>query len=307
VPIFTYFSQQKTINPKIVFQKETNYYNAKVIDTYLPTYGNSRILVLDFDFHSIQWGKETQAQNYPEMYPIFANLKKDIKNILVIGAGAYTLPKYFKDYYKNTDVSVVEVDPEMINIGNVFFDLKNYDIKTIIGDAKIVINKKEEKYDVIFGDAYNSFVSVPWYLLTKEWNGEIKEKLNDNGVYAINFIGTLSGEKSKFTKSVLNTFKISFPNFYIFAFGKNPEYMQNITLVGIKGELPINEKELRQKLSAGKNSFLADKIIPISSFENLPSIILTDNFAPVEKLMGPTIKSYFPKNLFELKKSVSSL
>jgi len=158
---------------------------------------------------------------------------------------------------------------------------------------------------VIFGDAYNSFISVPWYLLTKEWNSEVKEKLNDNGVYAINFIGALSGEKSEFTKSVLNTFKISFPNFYVFAFGENPEYVQNVVLVGVKGELPVSEKELSKKLSVGENNFLADKIIPAEYFKDSAGIILTDNFSPVEKLMEPTIKSYFPKNLFELKSVLS--
>ena len=95
-------------------------------------------------------------------------------DILVIGAGAYTMPKHFKNYYKDTDVSVVELDPEMISVGNAFFDLEKYNIKTIVGDAKVVINKNEEKYDVIFGDAYNSFISVPWYLLTKE---ELMENL----------------------------------------------------------------------------------------------------------------------------------
>ena len=54
VPMILYFTQQETPNPKIIFQKETDYYNAKVVDTHLSSYGDSRILVLDFDFHSIE-------------------------------------------------------------------------------------------------------------------------------------------------------------------------------------------------------------------------------------------------------------
>ncbi len=298
--ILFYTTQQKKQSKNIIFQKETNYYDARVIDAYLPLYENSRILMLDFDFHSIESKKV--VQNYPTIYPVFANLKSNIERILVIGAGAYTLPKYFKNYYKNSDISVVEIDPEMINIGETFFDLKKYDIKTIAGDAKIVIKKNKEKYDVIFGDSYNSFISVPWYLLTKEWNEQVKEKLTENGVYAINFIGSLNGNKSEFTKSVLNTFKISFPNFYIFAFGENLEHAQSIVLLGVKGELPISEQGLQQKLSIGENDFLANKIIPAAFFKNIPSIILTDNFSPIEKLMEPMIKDYFPKNLAQLKK-----
>src|SRR3989344_4862824 len=250
IPTLVYLTQQKILNQRVIFQKETNYYNARVVDVYLPSYGNSRILALDFDLHSIQ--SEKEIQDYTEMYPVFYNLKKDIREILVIGAGAYTMPKYFKNYYKEANVSVIGIDPEMINISNTFFDLRKYNIKTIVGDAKIVINKNKERYDLIFGDAYNSFISVPWYLLTKEWNNEVKEKLNKNGVYAINFIGSIAGKKSGFTNSVLNTFKISFPNFYIFAFGENLESVQSIVLLGIKGELPLSEAELYQKLSVGR-------------------------------------------------------
>ena len=301
IPVFVYIAAQNKPNPNVViFQKETNYYDARVIDVVLSTYGKSRILALDFDFHSIQAEKETQQ--YTEMYPVFSNLKKDINKILVIGAGAYTLPKYFKNYYKDASVSVIEMDPEMINIGNDFFDLKKYDIKTIVGDAKVVINKNQEKYDVIFGDAYNSFISVPWYLLTKEWNDKIKERLNENGIYAINFIGSVSGLKSEFANSVLNTFKISFPNYYIFAFGKNPEDVQNIVFLGIKGDRPINDEEFYKKLLASKSNWLADKLIPVKSFSNLSTVILTDNFSPVEKLMEPTIKNYFSADLMVLKR-----
>ncbi len=299
IPAVIYFSQKEIVNKKVVFQKETNYYNAKVIDARIPFYGNSRILTLDFDFHSIQ--PEKKIEDYPEMHPVFANLKKDIENILVIGAGAYTLPKNFKSYYEKADVSVIEIDPEMIAIGNDYFGLEKYGINTIVGDAKIVINKSKEKYDVIFGDAYNSFISVPWYLLTREWNAEVKDKLNDDGIYAVNFIGSLSGPKSDFTASVLNTFKISFPNYYIFAFGGEPENVQNVVLIGIKGNLPLSEEELRKKLSTGENNFLANKLIPIESFVSSSTTILTDNFSPVEKLMEPTIKSYFPKNLRQIK------
>jgi len=291
-----YFLQQKTIGKtNVVFQKETDYYNVKVVDANLPDFGQSRILFLDIDSHSIQ-PEKINEHFYPEMYPVFYNLKGNIKDILVIGAGAYTMPKYFKEYYKNSSVSVIEMDPEMKKIGEDYFNLKKYDINTIVGDAKIVINTDPKKYDLIFGDAYNSFLSVPWYLLTKEWNDEVKNKLNDNGIYAINFIGSMAGLKSEFTKSVLNTFKLSFPNFYIFVFGSTPEQTQNIVFVGINGKLPLKEDELYGKLLQEK-SFLYKRMLSAEYFENTTSTILTDNFAPVEKLMTPIMSEYLPEEI----------
>ena len=294
----------KEPNPNILFQKETNYYDAKVIKGYLPQYGETKFLVLDADFHSIEY--PTKAEYYPEMYPVFGNLKEDIKNIMIIGSGAYTMPKKFKDYYKDSSVSVVEIDPEMINISNDFFNLKKYDIKTIIGDAKIALDKKGGKYDVIFGDAYNSFISVPWYLITKEWNDSIKNRLNDNGIYAINFISALQGEKSFLFKSILKTFKISFPDFYVFTFREDKKNTQNIVILGIKDGKHEDKKLLKEKLKVGENSFLANKLILDENLGEDDGTILTDNFSPVEKLMNPAVKSYLPKNLFELREILSS-
>ena len=285
---------------KVIFQKETNYYTARVVDSYLLGFGDSRILFLDIDSHSIE-PTETDEYFYPEMYPIFSYLKKDLRDILVIGAGAYTMPKYFKDYYKNSNVSVVDIDPEMEKIGKDYFELDKYNINTISGDVRLVLKNDEKKYDLIFGDAYNSLISVPWYLLTKEWNEIVRERLTADGIYAINFIGSMTGLYSNFTKSVLDTFKITFPNFYIFSFGFDSKSVQNIVLIGIKGDLPINEKDLQQKISSGKNPFLAKRITSSELLLNSKGIILTDNFSPVEKLMQPIIRDYLPKNLSFIK------
>jgi len=292
--VLFFLLQQKTVEQtKMVFQKETNYYLAKVIDLYLPDFGQSRMLLLDIDSHSIQPEKKSEYF-YPEIYPVFSNFKKEIRDILVIGAGAYTMPKYFKEYYNNSNVSVVEIDSEMEKIGEDYFNLKKYDINTITGDAKIIINKDTKKYDLIFGDAYSSFISVPWYLLTKEWNEEVKNKLHDNGIYAVNFIGSLIGDESEFTKSVITTFKLSFLNYYIFTFGLEPEKTQNIVLIGINGVLPLKEVDLYTKLKQ-ENSFLYKRMAPTNYFINSSSTIITNNFAPVEKLMMPIMWNYLPK------------
>jgi len=234
-------------------------------------------------------------------------MKKDLKNILVIGAGAYTLPKNFKDFYKDSNIEVMETDPKLVEISNKYFDLSKYDIQTKIGDARRILNTENEKYDLIFGDAYNSFISVPWYLLTNEWNREVGSKLNDGGIYAVNFIGTLEGAGSEMTASVMATFAKSFPNFYTFSFGGDKESVSNIVLVGVKGDLPLSEDVLIKKISSGKNSFLVKRLVLqsfVESLRNSKTVILTDDFAPVEKLMQPIIERYFPMNLGFVKETL---
>ncbi|MEK7564563.1 MAG: fused MFS/spermidine synthase [Patescibacteria group bacterium] len=294
-----YTAEKVTEHREVLFNKETNYYNAKVVDTYSSTYGSSRVLLLDFSAQSYEFQAPTEI--YTDTYPLFSYLKKEINDILVIGAGAYIIPKHLVKYYPKSKVLVAELDPEVVNIGNNFFDLKKYNIETTIGDAKIVLKKSPQKYDVIFSDAYTSFISVPWYLLTKEWNDEIKQKLNNDGIYAINLIGSLSGNKSEFIKSTLKTFQLSFPSSYVFAMGDNTENIQNIILVGIKGKLPMSEKKLYEKLLLDK-SFLAKKLVKNEPLNNSRYTILTNNFAPTEKLLEPIVKYYFPFNTKEINK-----
>jgi spermidine synthase len=299
-----FYVDRFTTNENIVYEKETNYYSAKVIDTYLPLLGESRVLLLDLDVHSID-SPDSQSLHYTDMHPVFSYIKDDISSILVLGAGAYTLPKHFEEYYPSADVSVVEVDPEMVSIGNDYFNLKQYGIKTIVSDAKLFIHNDTKTYDVIFGDTYNSYISVPWYLLTKEWNDEVRTRLTPNGLYAINFIGYLDGDKSEFTKSVATTFARSFPHYYVFSFGKKSTDIQNIVLVGVNGDLPYTEDELIKKMSLSKHSGLSKKIVNGASVIDSKSLVLTNNFSPVEHLMSPIIHEYFSKNLLFIKKVLS--
>lgn len=299
-----YFIDQPPQKNAVLHHEETNYYDIRVMDTSLPSFGSSRILLLDFDIHSIN-SSNTRKLTYTSIHPFFSFLKKDLHHMLVLGAGAYTLPKHLREYYPESTVTVVEMDPQIETISKKYFDLERYGIETVATDAKLFIQKNTETYDLIFGDAYNSFISVPWYLLTHEWNTEVKARLNEGGIYAINFIGALDGDGSAFTKSVLRTFTLSFPNSYVLAFGKSTTDIQNIVLVGIQGELPLTESELIQKITSSKHRELAGLITSKDSISFGTSSILSNDFSPVEKLMDPIIKAYFPKYLTLLKEIVS--
>jgi spermidine synthase len=303
VTLLLNFTQAKS-NARILYEAETDYFSAKVIDTSLLSVGLSRILLLDLDIHSVD-AKNVHTPLYTDIQPIFSYLKKGISDVLVIGAGAYTLPKHFRDFYPDARITVVETDPAMIHIGNEFFDVGKYKINTVIDDAKLFVKKNPNSYDVIFGDAYNSYISVPWYLLTKEWNEQIYKKLNPNGIYAINFIGSLDGEGASLTGSITHTFTQTFPNYYVFSFGNRTSAVQNIVLVGIKGEKPLTEKELMKKLGQDGYTLLARTVTSQTMVHTESALTLTDNFSPIERLMSPIIMDYFPKNLLQIEHIMS--
>ena len=115
--LLTYPHGKSLLREKIVYEKETEYYRAMVVDYDLyPQYGKNRWLFLDIDSHSIQMEKATKSF-YTDIYPVFSIFSNSINKIHIIGAGAYTLPINLKKYYYESEVSVSEIDPELEKIG----------------------------------------------------------------------------------------------------------------------------------------------------------------------------------------------
>ena len=138
---------------------------------------------------------------------------------------------------------------------------------------------------MIFGDAYNSFISLPWHLTTVEFNDLVKGHLKNGGIYVVNFISALKLGDSLFFQSMLKTFRLSFPNVYIFVFGDVAFMPQNVILVGVNSDEKINlsniDDDFFQKYRTADNFSVDD------------GLVLRDNFAPLERLMSPLIRDYF--------------
>ncbi len=303
--------QVKIVPPGILFQKETAYYDMRVVDYNLyPQFGKNRILLLDIDAHSIQTAKPSK-EFYTDIAPAFSIFTKTVNTMYVIGAGAYTLPINLRKYYPQAQISVGDIDPELEKIGRDYFNLGAYNIQTEVGDARVKFNDtRSGEYDLIYGDAYNSFISVPWYLLTKEFTEETKTHLTPNGIYAINFIGALEGPQAKMFESVYSTIHGVFPSAYIFAFGADRTKIQNITIIGLKNDEKIPYAEAAKKLQAiDATGFLSGALVDKDSLNNSTGIhsglILTDDFSPIETMMIGLMNEYFPRYLLLYEKMIS--
>ena len=276
-----------------LYSKESDYYSIKVVDGVLGT-DDVRILFLDFDAHSIESRAGKFLGGYPDMYPLFFEFKNPLKEIFVIGGGSYSMPKYFADYYKDSKVTVAEIDPKVKEAAENFFDLKDSRISTEIGDGRAALKRGNKKYDLIFEDAFNSFISLPWHLTTEEFAFLAKKKLTEGGIYAVNFVSPIKGKESLFFQSMLKTFKKTFPNIYIFTTGELSYYPQNVILIGINSDFHPDISEIKNNLINLKNGqWLAHHIAEGENYSDDSGIILSDNFSPVERLMTPVMNRYF--------------
>jgi spermidine synthase len=276
----------------LLYSGDSNYYHIRVMDLSIKELNDARTLILDADTHSYAT-KEVMEELYSNVFPVLGILAEKNEKALFIGSGAYSMPILFAQANPETQVTVSEIDPALKSIGERFFNLDSERIPTVAGDGRIFLSKTPDSYDVIFGDAYNSFISVPWHLLTREYYALVKKRLNPHGIYGMSFVSTQGKSGEDMTQSVLSTFKEAFPNYIAFAFGEKNDKPQNIVLIAKNDNIPIDAEELKKALSKDKIfSYLSEKIIPLEAHSS--ALVLTDDYAPVEKLMKPILASYLP-------------
>lgn len=214
---------------------------------------------------------------YSNYFRLAEHFAPDFKNTLLLGGGAFSLPKFFLGHYPSSTIDVVEIDPVVTDIAFDYFELKNNErMKIFNQDARMFINQTHKKYDVIYGDVFSSYLSIPFHLTTQEATKSIARILNDDGIYIVNVIGSIEGRSSGFVKAYIATLNTVFSNTYIFPIdSKDAEKFQNIIIVADK-------RTGRDNLTT-KKEYLAELLShnwrqPIALSEN----ILTDNHAPVE-------------------------
>ena len=164
------------------------------------------------------------AKKYEEAFRFLS-----VRRALMIGGAAYQYPKYFISHHEGV-MDVVEIDPEAEIIARKWFFLddlyEDFDLYTnrrlncITADAREFLAATDQKYDVIFNDAFSGSSPV-MKLATLEAAKAIHEHLNENGIYMSNAIGILYGEGSAFLKSLIATTHKVFRHVYVLY--TNPE------------------------------------------------------------------------------------
>lgn len=215
---------------------------------------------------------------YTKFYDLVEHFKPDFEKALLLGGAAYSYPKYYLEKYPEKKLDVVEIDPRLTEIAKEHFKLKdNPNLRIFHEDARIFLNKNKEKYDVIFGDAFGSQLSIPFHLATKEAALKNFDALSDDGAVLCNIVSSIEGKNGKFLRAEYLTYKSIFPQVYLFPVQRKTEgeTLQNIILVALKSEKKpefINEDEKLQEY--------LDHLWREEVTADVP--ILTDNYAPVE-------------------------
>lgn len=276
----------------VIYEKETPYSHLDVVDSK-----GTRTLYLNGLPHSAMYLNNSNdlVFLYTEMFNLAFAFNPNIQNVLFIGGGGFSTPKYFLENYPDMIIDVVEIDPDVIKVAKDYFNLKKDRRLTIYNrDGRVYITNSNKKYDLIVLDAYSK-TYVPFHLMTKEFFMELKKDLAPDGIIASNMITSLVGRTSDLFRAEYKTISQIFSNLYVFlAYPDFPGVVQNVLLF-VSQTSYLSKDRLVENLNHINMSRFINYIEnyyekPIYS-EDVP--VLTDDYAPVEILLNPvTEKPY---------------
>jgi SAM-dependent methyltransferase len=109
--------------------------------------------------------------------------------VLHIGGGGFTLPRYVAATRPRSRQVVYEYDPGLVQVAREHLGLRPLPgLKVRVGDARErMAERASGSADVVVGDAFSG-VLVPPHLATLEFAAEVRRLLRPDGVYVLNVI-----------------------------------------------------------------------------------------------------------------------
>jgi hypothetical protein len=106
--------------------------------------------------------------------------------IAALGTAGGTVPRAYAEYFPETKVDAVDIDPELFEIGHRYFGLEpRPQLREFAEDARPFLRRTPERYDSIFVDAYRQ-PYIPFYLTTREFFTLVRERLRPGGSVIVN-------------------------------------------------------------------------------------------------------------------------
>jgi spermidine synthase len=253
---------------------------------------DGRILILDRLTHAhVDLGDPTDIEfGYVQRFadaagPYFDALGTP-PDVLHIGGGGFTFPRYIEATRPGAQQTVLELDRRVLEVAREKLGFVPSDaLQVVIGDARRSIETlPTDAYDLVVGDAFGG-LAVPWHLTTTEFLDEVQRVLRPEGMYLMNLIdypplGFVRAEAATASRLFAHLAVISSRSTLAGEGGGN------VVLVASAEPLDVAAVTARIETwgDPGATGIIADPAA-VAAFVGKAQI-LTDDFAPVDQLLG---------------------
>ncbi len=198
--------------------------------------------------------------------------------------------------WPGSQVDVVEIDPAVTKAAIQAFGLpRDTSIHTINLDGRNYVDELLEKkrrgkqipqYDFVYMDAFSN-MSVPFQLVTWQFNEKIYEIMAADGVYLINSVDMLNS--GKFAGNLVNTLERTFPHIYLIKKRSRNDLPDNFIIIASKKVIDLSNLKTEETM-ANNSLWVLDSNDIGELGKKADAIILDDDYAPVENLLAPAVR-----------------
>ena len=268
--------------------RESGYFCIRV-DDISPT---ARVLALDHLAHSVN-----ERDNPLVLHSPYLALINEIAvrrfgedgptSAFFVGGGAYTLPRAWAERWPSSDLIVSEIDPVVSDVAQkrLWVDLDAFDVRH--SDARMVLARENGVFDAIIGDAFAD-ISIPPHLVSDEFHQQIKAHLSENGFYAMNVVDLL--RRPRFLVSLAETLKRRFAVVEMWV-DRNAisEVESRTTWIIVASDTASPSSSIVSTDGSGRAWHRVSYERMINVFAPSDRVFLTDDHAPVARLLGPLL------------------
>ena len=207
-------------------------------------------------------------------------------DVLHVGGGGFTFPRYLEAVHPDARQTVLELDPRVLEIARSelgFVPTDRIDVR--IGDARRSIRAlATDSYDLVIGDAFGG-LAVPWHLTTAEFLDEVVRVLRPNGTYVANLIDY---PPLAFVRAEVATAATHFKHVAVVAARRILDGDDGGNLVLVASDSPLDQSAVEVAIESwgepDETVVLTDRDA-VGAFVG-SAAVLTDDFAPVDQLIG---------------------
>lgn len=211
-------------------------------------------------------------------------------NILLIGGGGYTYPRWVETVVPSASMEVVEIDPGVTEIAHRDLGLpRDTRIRSHNLDGRQFVQELAPRrhYHLVVQHASND-LSVPYHLMTKEYNDAIRAILTDDGAYLVTV--TDHYRDGQLLRAAIRTMQQTFPHVDLLA-GQPIWRTGGVYVFVVYGSArPFDLKEVQAALRTRGAGSIRTTALPRERLQAYvaagPQITLTDQYAPVDNLIS---------------------
>lgn len=152
------------------------------------------ILALHFDDMSVQSEMcidlpDKLVFSYARAMMSFLLFEPSPKRIAMIGLGGGSLAKYCYRFLPQTEITVVEINPDVIALRNEFaIPADDARFQVLLGDGAELVRDTDRQFDVLIVDGYDAG-GLPVQLSSQRFYDDCFASLADNGIMVVNLWG----------------------------------------------------------------------------------------------------------------------